>query len=114
MPQSAEKVAIAVLRKHGIVILSAIPSEDQQVCCEFAPGYSEGADATFGWYSSVVFLFYCLLVHCASMLLSLLTSFFKLPSHAWHRVGPDCRTVQSDLTENQVLNVYLYITQCQH
>lgn len=40
VPQSAEKVAIAVLRKHGIMILSAIPSEDQQVCCEFAPGYS--------------------------------------------------------------------------
>ena len=39
-PQSAEKVGIAVLQKHGVVILSATPSQDQCVCCQFAPSYS--------------------------------------------------------------------------
>lgn len=41
MPHSAEKVAIAVLKKHGAVIISASSSDSNQLCCEFAPSYSQ-------------------------------------------------------------------------
>lgn len=40
VPFSAKKVAVAVLQKHGVVILSALASETNKLCCQFAPNYT--------------------------------------------------------------------------
>lgn len=40
MPQSAEKIGVAVLKKHGVVILSPLSSQDERIRCQFAPSYS--------------------------------------------------------------------------
>ena len=40
MPMSTEKVAIAFLQKHGVVILSAPSPESSHLCCQFAPDYA--------------------------------------------------------------------------
>lgn len=40
-PLSAEKVAIVVLKKHGVVILSALSTEPERLCCQFAPSYKQ-------------------------------------------------------------------------
>ncbi len=39
LPLSAEKTAVVVLQKHGVVILSALSADTDKLRCQFAPSY---------------------------------------------------------------------------